>query len=239
MSQSSNGNEIALYGYWRSSCSWRVRSALNLKKIPYKYNVVHLKNGEQHNEKYKTKLNPMQQVPTLIIDNQILTQSLPIMEYLEETRKDQGVPLLSNDPKIRHKQRMISEIINSGIQPIQNLSVLNNLIKFIKKNNPNASSITSQDELKIQNIWSADIIDTGFIALETVLKQSSGTYCVGDDVSMADCCLVPQVFNALRFGADMKKFPNIQRVYDNCNKLKEFKASHANNQPDTPKESKL
>eukprot|EP01084_Bolivina_argentea_P171175 296565_1 len=130
---SSNNDSVILYSYWRSSCSYRVRIALNLKKINYKkYVAINLKTGAQLDNKY-TDVNSMQQVPTLVIDNQILTQSMSIMEYLEESRRYSGSRLLPDDPKQRAKVRAMAEIINSGIQPVQNLSVLKRIIGLRKE----------------------------------------------------------------------------------------------------------
>lgn len=214
-------NTPVLYSYFRSSCSWRVRVALALKQIQYKQKGVHLLNngGEQHSDEYKS-VNPMEQVPTLIIDGVSLTQSLPILEYLEETRPD-IYPLLPGDPKDRVRVRQIAEIINSGIQPVQNLSILQAV----------------GPERKMQ--WGHDAIHKGFVAIEDLLKSySSGKYCIGDKVTIADICLVPQVYNATRFKVDMKLFPTIARINAALEELPEFQKAHFTNQPDTPEELK-
>eukprot|EP00058_Branchiostoma_floridae_P003742 XP_002589230.1 hypothetical protein BRAFLDRAFT_120766 [Branchiostoma floridae] len=208
-----------LYSYFRSSCAWRVRIALNLKGIEYDQAPVHLikDGGQQNSEEYKQK-NPMAQVPTLIIDGHKLTQSMAILEYLEETRPDP--PLLPKDPATRAKVRMIAETVNAGIQPIQNLSVLQKV----------------GDEKKME--WGHYWIDRGFTALETVLGETAGKYCVGDQVTMADLCLVPQLYNATRFKVDLSKFPAITRVCGNLAELEAFKAADYSRQPDTPEDLK-
>lgn len=189
-----------LYSYWRSSCSWRVRIALNLKEIPYDIKPISLikSGGEQHCNEYR-EVNPMEQVPALQIgkyslvhqnsylkfhfffnlDGHTLIESLAIMHYLEETRPQR--PLLPQDVHKRAKVREICEIICSGIQPLQNLIVLIHVGEEKKKE------------------WAQHWITRGFRAVEKVLSTSAGKYCVGDEISMADCCLVPQVFNARRY----------------------------------------
>ncbi|XP_030641779.1 maleylacetoacetate isomerase isoform X3 [Chanos chanos] len=203
-----------LHGYFRSSCSWRVRIAFALKGIEYDQVPVNLikDGGQQLTDQYKA-LNPMQQVPAVNIDGITLSQSLAIIQYLEETRP--GRRLLPVDPKKRAQARMISDIIASGIQPLQNLSVIQKI-----------------GAEKLQ--WSQHFITKGFEALEPILKQTAGTYCVGDEISMADICLVPQVYNAERFKVDLSKFPTIKRLNETLLKLEEFKVSHPSCQPDTP-----
>ncbi|KAM3594227.1 uncharacterized protein V6R79_004454 [Siganus canaliculatus] len=203
-----------LHGYFRSSCSWRVRTALALKGIEYDQIPVNLikDGGQQLSEEYKT-VNPMQQVPTLEIDGISLSQSLAVIQYIDETRP--GPRLLPADPKKRAQVRMISDIIASGIQPLQNLSVIQKI-----------------GAEKVQ--WAQHFIDRGFQALEPILKQTAGKYCVGDEISMADICLVPQVYNAERFKVDVAKYPTIQRLNQALIEIEAFKVSHPSCQPDTP-----
>ncbi|KAL5008607.1 hypothetical protein ScPMuIL_014188 [Solemya velum] len=204
-----------LYSYYRSSCSWRVRIALALKKIDYDYSAVNLikDGGQQFSEDFKVK-NPMCQVPALFIDKVSLTQSVPIMEYLEETRPEPAI--LPKDPIERAKVRMIVETITGGIQPLQNLQVLKKI----------------GDAGKVE--WSRHWIDKGFKALEQVLRETSGKYCFGDHVTMADACLVPQVYNAKRFNVDMEQFPIITRINDDLVLLDAFQVSDPAQQPDCP-----
>lgn len=236
---STNGNRIQLYSYWASSCSFRVRIALNLKDIKYEYIPINLKNNEQFDIKYYDTINTMKQVPTLIIDDVILTQSLPIIEYLEERDKAHGVRLLPNDLSSRSKIRQISEIINSGIQPIQNLSLRKKIINLRTEYEGKKLTNSEIKQEKYISLWCKESIEFGFDSLELLLKQTSGIYCVGNNVSMADCCLIPQVFNALRFNVDIKKYENINRIYINCMHTKPFIDAQPSRQPDAPKVSKL
>lgn len=205
-----------LYSYFRSSCSWRVRIALAHKGVDYEYRAINLLKQEQVSDEYK-KLNPIGQVPVLIVDENTLTQSISILEYLEEAFPQK--PLLPKDLFKRAKVREVCEIIGSGIQPLQNLSVLQKI-----------------GETKME--WGHFYIQKGFVALEQVLANSAGKYCVGDEVTIADCCLVPQVYNANRFKVDMAAFPVISRVHDALMSLDAFKAAHPSQQPDCPEDLK-
>lgn len=218
-----SNSKVVLYSYYRSSASWRVRLALAFKNIDYEYRAVHLvkDGGEQHKDEYRT-LNPSRQVPTLIIDGTTLTQSMAIVEYLEETKEGQRI--LPKDPILRAQARRIAEMINSGIQPLQNLSVLQKLDKY-----------TNSD---IKQEWGHFWIDRGFKAVEAVLSSTSGKYCVGDEISIADLCLVPQVYNAKRFKVDMSQFPTINRIHDDLVKMEQFKTADPLHQPDCPEETK-
>ncbi|KAM4691063.1 maleylacetoacetate isomerase [Rhinophrynus dorsalis] len=205
-----------LFGYFRSSCSWRVRIALALKGIEYDQHPINLikDGGIQLSDEYK-QINPMQQVPALRIDGVTLSQSLAIIEYLEETRPNPS--LLPRDPKSRAQVRMISDHIASGIQPLQNLNVLQKI-----------------GETKLE--WAQNVIARGFQALEKILQNTAGHYCVGDQVTMADVCLVPQVMNAERFKVDLAPFPTIVRINQSLLQLEAFQVSHPSRQPDTPAE---
>ncbi|XP_028420899.1 maleylacetoacetate isomerase isoform X2 [Perca flavescens] len=203
-----------LHGYFRSSCSWRVRIAFALKGIEYDQAPVNLikDGGQQHTEQYKA-LNPMQQVPAVEIDGITLSQSLAVIQYIDETR--QGPRLLPADPKKRAQVRMISDVIASGIQPLQNLYVIQKI-----------------GAEKVQ--WAQHFIDRGFQALEPILKQTAGKYCVGDEISMADICLVPQVYNAERFKVDVGQYPTIKRLNQTLVEIEAFKVTNPSCQPDTP-----
>ncbi|XP_051872055.1 maleylacetoacetate isomerase isoform X2 [Pristis pectinata] len=207
-----------LYSYFRSSCSWRVRIALAFKGIEYEQVAVNLikDGGQQHSNSFKA-LNPMKQVPTLSIDGIVLSQSMAIIHYLEETRPSPR--LLPTDPKKRAQVRMISDHITSGIQPLQNLLVLQRL----------------GEEQRLE--WAQHFITNGLQALESLLQQMSGRYCVGDEVTMADLCLVPQVYNAIRFKVDLAPFPSITKINNSLLELEPFKVSHPSCQPDSPPEA--
>ncbi|XP_020343610.1 maleylacetoacetate isomerase isoform X1 [Oncorhynchus nerka] len=203
-----------LHGYFRSSCSWRVRIAFALKGIEFDQVPVNLikDGGQQLTDQYKA-LNSMQQVPAVQIDGITLSQSLAVIQYIEETRP--GPRLLPADPKKRAQVRMISDLIASGIQPVQNLYVLQKI-----------------GAEKLQ--WAQHFIQRGFEALEPILKETASKYCVGDEISMADICLVPQVYNAERFKVDVDQFPTIKRLNQTLMKVEAFKVSHPSCQPDTP-----
>ncbi|XP_045481585.1 probable maleylacetoacetate isomerase 2 [Harmonia axyridis] len=206
-----------LYSYWRSSCSWRVRIALNLKEIPHDIKPVSLiKNGGEHHSNEYREINPMEHVPALHIDGITLIESLSIFQYLEETRPH--IPLLPHDVVKRARVREICDVISSGIQPLQNLQVL----------------IFVGEEKK--NEWAQHWINKGFRAVEKLLSSSAGKYCVGDEITFADCCLIPQVFNARRFHVDLRPFPTILRVDRELENHPCFRAAHPSNQPDCPQE---
>jgi len=207
-----------LYSFWRSSCSYRVRIALNLKEIPYEIKAVSLvKNGgEQHSDQFR-ELSPMPQVPVLEIDGHRLIESLNIMHYLEETRPQR--PLMPQDVVKRARVREICEVIASGIQPLQNLFVL----------------IQVGESKKLE--WAQLFINRGFRAVEKLLSSTAGKYCVGDELTLADCCLVPQVFNARRYGVDLRPYPIILRIDRDLENHPAFQAAHPSNQPDCPPEA--
>lgn len=206
-----------LYSYWRSSCAWRVRIALNLKEIAYDIKPISLvkAGGEQHFNEFRD-VNPMEQVPALQIDGCTLVESLSIMHYLEETRPQR--PLLPQDVHKRAKVREICEIIASGIQPLQNLTVL---------------IYVGEDK---QKEWAQHWINRGLRAVEKLLSTSAGKYCVGDEITLADCCLVPQIFNARRFQVDLRPFPITLRIDRELENHPAFRAAHPSCQPDCPPE---
>lgn len=207
-----------LYSYFRSSCSWRVRIALALKGIDYETKPVHLlqDGGEQNTDSYR-ELNPQCEVPTLEIDGQTMTQSMSIIEYLDETR---GPPYLlpQGDPVKKQKVRAISQAIACGIQPVQNLRVL----QYVG------------GEKKAE--WGHHWIERGFKGLEQLLQGTAGRYCIGDEITMADAVLVPQVYNANRFKVDMSAFPTISRINAALLEVEAFKVASPSEQPDCPPE---
>jgi maleylacetoacetate isomerase len=211
---------MKLYSYWRSSCSWRVRIALNLKGLAYTYEAVHLlKDGGQQNTEAYRALNPMRTVPTLEFEEggrvRRLSQSLAILEYLEERYRTPA--LLPDDPLLRARVRMLAEMVNSGIQPLQNLSVL----QFVKND-------MKGDEKVFAAHWNA----RGLTALEAAVKETAGRYCLGDTVSFADIFLVPQLYGARRFGVDLTPYPTLTRIEAACAELPAFQAAHPDRQPD-------
>ncbi|MDQ3263813.1 MAG: maleylacetoacetate isomerase [Myxococcota bacterium] len=211
---------MKLYGYFRSSATWRVRVVLNLKAIPHEYQPVHLvKEGGVQNSDWYRGLNPMRSVPLLEWEEEgqvrRLAQSLPIIEFLEERFPDR--PILPQDPYLKAQARMVAEMINSGIQPLQNLSVLKHLKAELKAD---------------EQAWARHWIDRGLTAVEAVLTGTAGRYAVGDQVSLADACLIPQLFNARRFGVDVSRFPTALRVEQACEALPAFDAAQPSKQPD-------
>lgn len=210
---------IKLFSYFRSSCAYRVRIALNVKLIPYELIPVHLlKNGgEQYSEKYK-KYNPSAQVPTLLDDQRILGQSLPIMEYLDA--EFPNPPLLPSSNFDKALVRQMCEIVNSGMQPLQNLSVTQYLTNNLQ---------LSEEQKKL---WVQFWVQRGFESLEVLLQKHGGKYCFGDQITLADCCLIPQVFSARRFDVDLSPFPKCIEVYNSCMQLTDFMRASPERQPD-------
>jgi len=206
--------KVKLYGYWRSSSSWRCRIVLCMKNIPFENICVHLAKAEQHSDEHK-KRNVMEQVPVLELpDGRMLTQSMAIMDYLDSCHP--ANPLFPSDPWLKAKAQQISEICNSFTQPLQNLSSLK------------AVAAMGADKVEWANKW----ITKGLIGIETELQQCAGRFCVGDQVTVADVCLIPQLYGAKRFGVDMEKFPLICAVESRLNDLPAFKEAHCDVQPD-------
>jgi maleylpyruvate isomerase len=212
---------MKLYNYWRSSASWRVRIALHHKELPFEYVPVHIVEKQQLETTYKAR-NPMAQVPTLEIDDGDRTlqisQSLAIIEYLEERFPQPH--LLPQDRAARARARQMAEVVNAGIQPFQNLPILG----FVKDE-------LGGDEKAFARRFNA----RGLEALEQMAQGSVGRFLVGDEPSIADVCLVPQLYSARRFGVDVDAFPTLLRVEAACVELRSFAAAHPDKQPDAPK----
>lgn len=221
-----SGN-VTLHCYYRSSCSWRVRAALAFKGIKFEYRVVPLigpKAGEVlRSDEYARDLNAMRQVPVLVVDGLALSQSVAICEFLDEHALWSDTPkLLPTDPALRAVARKFVEVINAGTQPLQNLSVLNAVEGF------------GGDKL----VWARDAIAKGLAAYEADLARvpgrSDGDYTMGPELTLPDCFLVPQLYNAKRFEVDMAPFPRLQALEAKLAAHPAIVASHPDKQPDCP-----
>jgi maleylpyruvate isomerase len=212
---------MKLYTFFRSSASYRVRIALNLKGLTYEPVPIHLRRGggEQFSAAYKA-LNPQALVPTLEDGGQILTQSLAIIEYLEE--KHPQPPLLPPDPADKALVRSMALVIACEVHPIQNLRVLNHVKKEYNQ---------TDDQV---NRWAQHWIELGLSALENLIvaQPKRGKFCFGDVPTLADICLVPQLGNARRYGSDLSQYPNILTIEKNCMALPAFANAAPEKQPD-------
>ncbi len=206
---------MKLYSYFRSSASFRVRIALALKGLEFETIPINLRSGEQTSDHYRS-INPQGFVPALEDDGQMLMQSLAIIEYLDEAYPDTPL-LLPTDIKERATVRALVQLIACEIHPLNNLRVLNYLTNTL-----HLSETVMTD-------WYAHWINEGFEVLEKELQKYRGHYAYGDNPTLVDCFLVPQVFNAKRIDMDLSAYPTITRVVENCMQLEAFiQASPAN-----------
>jgi maleylacetoacetate isomerase len=208
---------MKLYDYFRSSAAYRVRIALNLKRLSYDAVPIHLsKGGGRHKTPEYRAINPQMRVPALVLSNgDILIQSLAIIEYLDEAFPDPA--LLPVEAVERAHVRAVAQIVACDIHPINNTSTLAYLRKL------------GHDQTQIDE-WYAFWIRSGFEAIETMIRP--GPYAFGSHVTVADLCIVPQVFNARRFKVPLEQFPKIAGVDAACNKLAAFDKARPENQPD-------
>lgn len=218
-------SSIVLYNYFRSSTSYRVRIALHLKKLSYEYRPINLLKGEQHSEEYR-KLNPVGGVPTLVHDGKVIPDSVAIIEYLEQIHPTPS--LLPGDAYSAARARQVCQIINSSMHPMGNLR----LMQYLDKN----FGLNSQEQ---KEEWIQYWLQQGLSALETTAKEFAGKYFFGDVVTMADLFLVPQLFSCQRFNVDLKPYPLLTEISDNCLKLEAFQKAHPGRQIDTPDDLKL
>lgn len=213
--------EPTLYGYWRSSCSYRVRIALAYKGIEHAYRPVNIHpdgGDEQLRDDYRAK-NPMAQVPTLEFEEggavRRVSQSVAIIELLEDWRPEP--PLLPADPYLRAKARQLAETINSGTQPLQNTATL----KYVRGK-------LGGDE----KAFGRHFIAAGLAAFQATTSELCGRFCVGDQVTVADVFLVPQLYNARRFGVDLAPLSILTRIEAACMELPAFQSAHPDRQAD-------
>jgi maleylpyruvate isomerase len=212
----SETDEAVLYGYFRSTAAYRVRIALGLKGLGAQHRFVHLRKGEQTQEAYR-RINPAGLVPYWIDGDLHLAQSLAIIEYLDETHPDP--PLLPKGAEARAIAREMAQAVCCDIHPVGNLRVLNALI-----------------ELGVDDVarakWSQRWIESGFEAIEARLEQLPGPFAFGAQPTLADICIVPQVFNARRFGVDLEPYHRIREIDAAASKLEAFAAAEPSHQPD-------
>ncbi len=214
--------KLVLHNYWRSSASQRVRIGLNLKGLAYDYVIVNIVKADQFGDAYRAK-NPMSQVPTLEVTEddgsvRAVSQSLPILEYLDE--RFPTPPILPKDLYLRARCRGLAEIVNSGIQPLQNLTTTNQ-VKAI-----------GGDAV----VWPKKFIADGLAAFESATSDTAGEFCIGDHPTVADCCLIPQLTSARRFGVDVSPYPRLTAIEARCMALPAFANAAPDRQPDAVKQ---
>lgn len=211
---------MQLYSYYRSSASYRARIAMNWKDLDYELIPVHLlrDGGQQRKADYK-KINPMGHVPALAHNGFCIGESMAIFDYIEQLQPEPR--LFPTAPQPRARVLQICELINSGIQPLMNLKVTQRL----------ESEFHFTPEQRLQ--WSKDWVEKGLFSLEALLKNTAGTYCLGDAVTAADMFLVPQCFSARRVQVDVASYPIIARIEQALLGLEAFEKAHPKNQPDS------
>ena len=210
---------MILYDYFRSSAAYRVRIALNLKGLAYEQKPVSLAQDEHKTKTYK-QVNPQGLVPAIELDdNTVLTQSMAICEYLDEIHPQPA--LLPTDSKERARVRGLAGLVACDIHPVNNLRVL----KYL------TGELGISEEAKIK--WYRHWVTEGFVGMEAMLQSpKTGAFCHGDEPTLADVYLVPQVFNARRFECDLSPYPTLSRIADRCNQLPAFASAHPDKQPD-------
>ena len=207
---------LTLYSAWRATSAYRVRIALNLKGLAYDYAPVDLLAGEQHKAAYRA-VNPQRFVPALDVDGRILTQSMAILEWLEETHPEPA--LLPKDAWDRQTVRAMCGIIASDIHPLNNTRVGRAL---------GAMKVADDD----QKTWIQRWINDGFQVLEPMIAEYGAGWAFGDAPTLADCCVIPQVYSAIRYAVDLEPFPAIRAVTEKAAEHPAFAAAHPSRQPD-------
>ena len=207
---------MRLYDYWRSSAAYRVRIALHWKELDFEQVPIDLRARGQHTEEYLA-VNPQGLVPFLQDGDLAIGQSLAIIDYLEETHPTPAV--LPSDPKARAQVRAIAQTIASDIHPLNNLRILQYLERDF-----------GADQLK-RMIWYHRWVADGFKAIEAKVRELPGDLCFGDEPTLADICLVPQVYNAKRYEVDLGPFPTIRTISDRCQEIEAFAKAAPQHQP--------
>ncbi len=210
---------MTLYDYFRSTAAYRVRITLNLKGLDYQQAPVNLLKGEDHGTDYRA-VNPQGLVPALTVDKAVLQQSLAICEYLDEVEPEP--PLLPGDPLQRAQIRALAQMVACDIHPVNNLRILKYLTGEL--------GVSEAQKLNWYRHW----IDEGFRPIEQILEKTApdGPFCFGERVTLADICLVPQVYNARRFELDLNPYPRIVTIEQHCLTLDAFERAKPDNQPD-------
>ncbi|MES2230354.1 maleylacetoacetate isomerase [Pseudomonas veronii] len=209
---------MKLYSFFNSSTSYRVRIALALKGLPYDYQGINLREGQQYSPAHR-ELSPIGGVPVLDADGTLLTQSLAIIDYLDSQYA--GPRLIPVDALQRARVLEIANLIGCDIHPLNNVRVLNYLQKVLV--------VTAEQKTAWYKHWVAE----GLSAVEALLQRhGSGNYCVGEEPGLAECCLIAQVANAERMGCDLSSYPRIMAVYRHCLELPAFQAAAPARQPD-------
>lgn len=212
---------MKLYDYWRSSASYRVRIALNLKNLPYELIPIHLLNDEQREPAFRA-INPQGFVPLLVDDKYAVTQSLAICEYLDEIHP--APPFLPTTPIERARVRAIALVVACDIHPLNNKRILDYL-----------RAPLGHDTVAV-DAWYRHWVDEGLQTLKKMLagNKQTGKFCHGDQITLADICLVPQMANALRFACPLENYPTLRRIYAECLKYPAFDKAQPDQQPDAP-----
>lgn len=211
---------LTLHSYWRSSAAYRVRLALAFKRLPYKQVPWHMARGEHLQPAYRA-IAPFGLVPMLEIDGMRLQQSLAIIEYLDARYPEPA--LLPADPAARARTRALAQLIACEIHPLNNLRTLNRL-----------RTQFGADDAQVQD-WYRHWCEDGFRAFEAALDSTGDDYAVGAAPSLVECCLVPQVYNARRYGVDLTPFGRVRAIVQACDALPALAAAHPENQPDAPR----